>query len=119
MHIFKGLMACTLLSSAAVALAATDLGTGIASYYSREFKGARTASGEKFDPAAFTAAHRTAKFGSRIKVTNLGNGKDVTVRVNDRGPWAKGRIIDISYAAAREIGMHRSGTARVKLTLLD
>lgn len=102
-----------------MALAATDLGTGIASYYAREFKGSRTANGEKFDPTAFTAAHRTAKFGSRIKVTNLANGKDVTVRVNDRGPWGKGRIIDISYAAAREIGMHKSGTARVRLTLLD
>lgn len=119
MNIFNGLVAGALCLCASLALAATDLGTGVASYYGREFMGSRTASGEKFDPTAFTAAHRSAKFGSRIKVTNLSNGKDVTVRINDRGPWSKGRIIDISYAAAKEIGMHRSGTARVKLTLLD
>jgi rare lipoprotein A len=119
MNIFKALVAGGLLSCAGAVVAATDLGSGIASYYAREFKGSRTANGEKFDPGAFTAAHRTAKFGSRIKVTHLGNGKDVVVRINDRGPWTKGRIIDISYAAAKQIGMHRSGTARVKLTLLD
>lgn len=97
----------------------TDLGTGMASYYGKEFFGSRTASGEKFNPAEFTAAHRTAAFGSRIAVTNLANGKEVVVRVNDRGPWGRGRIIDISYAAAKQIGMHRSGTARVKLELLN
>lgn len=94
-------------------------GDGMASYYSNEFAGSRTASGERFDPAAMTAAHRTLAFHSRVAVTNLSNGKEVVVRINDRGPWGKGRVIDISYAAAREIGMHRSGTARVKLELLD
>lgn len=97
----------------------SPVGEGMASYYSSEFAGSRTASGERFDPAAMTAAHRTLSFGSHIAVTNLANGKEVIVRVNDRGPWGKGRIIDISYAAAKEIGMHRSGTARVKLELLD
>jgi rare lipoprotein A len=63
-----------------------------------------------------TAAHRSAPFGSRIRVTNLANGRDVIVRVNDRGPWTKGRIIDVSHAAARQIGMHQSGTARVRLS---
>jgi rare lipoprotein A len=97
----------------------SDIGSGIASYYGAEFAGSRTASGERFDPAAFTAAHRTLAFHSRVVVTNLANGKEVIVRINDRGPWGKGRIIDISRAAAHQIGMHRSGTARVKLELLD
>jgi rare lipoprotein A len=71
-----------------------------------------------FNPNALTAAHRTAAFGSLIRVTHLGNGKEVTVRVNDRGPFTRGRIIDISYAAAKKIGMHHSGTAKVRLTLV-
>jgi len=97
----------------------SHIGDGMASYYGSEFAGSRTASGERFDPAGLTAAHRSLAFHSRVVVTNLTNGKEVVVRVNDRGPWGKGRIIDISHAAAREIGMHRSGTARVKLELLD
>lgn len=103
---------------AAQATADADLGSGHASYYSNEFAGRRTASGELFDPAAFTAAHRTVAFGTRVKVTHLGNGREVVVRVNDRGPWGRGRIIDLSYAAAKQIGMHRSGTAQVKLSLV-
>lgn len=95
------------------------VGTGMASYYGKEFYGSRTANGERFNPGGFTAAHRTLAFGSRVAVTHIGNGKEVVVRINDRGPWGKGRIIDISYAAAKQIGMHRSGTARVKLELLD
>jgi rare lipoprotein A len=95
------------------------LGSGHASYYSHEFAGKRTASGETFNPNALTAAHRTVAFGSKVRVTNLANGKDVVVRVNDRGPWTKGRIIDISYAAAKQIGMHRSGTATVRLDMIS
>jgi rare lipoprotein A len=95
------------------------IGEGMASYYGNEFAGSRTANGERFDPAGMTAAHRSLAFHSRVAVTNLSNGKEVVVRINDRGPWGKGRIIDISHAAAREIGMHRSGTARVRLELLD
>lgn len=97
----------------------SEIGSGMASYYGSEFAGSRTASGERFDPGAMTAAHRTLAFHSRVVVTNLSNGKEVVVRINDRGPWGKGRIIDISHAAAKEIGMHRSGTAKVKLELLD
>ena len=97
----------------------SHIGDGMASYYGSEFAGSRTASGERFDPAGLTAAHRSLAFHSRVVVTNMANGKEVVVRVNDRGPWGNGRIIDISHAAAREIGMHRSGTARVKLELLD
>lgn len=95
-----------------------NLGTGIASYYGHEFSGRRTANGETYRGSALTAAHRTAPFGSRIRVRNLGNGREVVVRVNDRGPWSRGRIIDLSYAAAKAIGLHRSGTARVKLTMV-
>ncbi|MBN8844687.1 MAG: septal ring lytic transglycosylase RlpA family protein [Sphingomonadales bacterium] len=97
----------------------TEMGSGMASYYGRELAGNRTASGESFDPDDFTAAHRTLAFGSKVRVTNLSNGKSVIVRVNDRGPWGRGRVIDISQAAAKEIGMHRTGTAKVSMTLLD
>lgn len=96
-----------------------EIGTGMASYYGVELGGSRTASGERFDPAAMTAAHRTLSFGSRVAVTNLANGQEVVVRINDRGPWGKSRIVDVSYAAAKQLGMHRTGTAKVKLELLD
>lgn len=96
-----------------------EIGTGMASYYGSELSGNRTASGERFDPNAMTAAHRTLSFGSLVAVTNLANGQEVVVRVNDRGPWGKSRILDVSYAAAKQLGMHRSGTAKVKLELLD
>lgn len=97
----------------------TEIGGGMASYYGRELAGNRTASGERFDPGQLTAAHRSLPFGSRVRVTNTANGDSVIVRINDRGPFSHGRVIDVSHAAAREIGMHRSGTARVKLALLD
>jgi len=97
----------------------TEIGSGMASYYGNELAGNRTASGERFDPGQLTAAHRSLPFGSLVRVTNTSNGDSVVVRINDRGPFAHGRVIDVSTAAAREIGMHRSGTARVKLALLD
>ena len=77
------------------------------------------ASGERFDPDKLTGAHRSLPFGSLVRVTNVANGDSVVVRINDRGPFSRGRVIDISHAAARQIGMHRSGTARVKLALLN
>ncbi|HWW58751.1 MAG TPA: septal ring lytic transglycosylase RlpA family protein [Sphingopyxis sp.] len=97
----------------------TEIGGGVASYYGTELAGNRTASGERFDPGQLTAAHRSLPFGSMVRVTNTSNGDSVVVRINDRGPFAHGRVIDVSTAAAREIGMHRSGTARVKLALLN
>ena len=97
----------------------TEIGSGMASYYGNELAGNRTASGERFDPDAMTAAHRTLAFGSKVRVTNMANGQSVVVRINDRGPFGRGRVIDISHAAAREIGMHRSGTAKVRMTLVD
>jgi rare lipoprotein A len=94
------------------------VGQGHASYYGAELAGHRTASGERFDPGALTAAHRTLPIGSRVRVTNLANGMSVVVRVNDRGPGARSRILDLSRAAAKEISMIRSGTAQVKLELV-
>lgn len=88
---------------------------GTASYYGRAHHGKRTASGERFDQNALTAAHRTLAFGTRVKVTNLDNGRSVVVRINDRGPFGRGRIIDVSKAAAEQLNMLRSGTARVRL----
>ena len=96
----------------------TEIDGGMASYYGNELAGNRTANGERFDPGELTAAHRTLPFGSKVRVTNMSNGDSVVVRINDRGPFSRGRVIDVSHAAAREIGMQRSGTARVKLALL-
>jgi rare lipoprotein A len=110
---------CIGLPCLVMAKESAHLGTGEASYYGREFMGSRTANGEKFDPDALTAAHRTVAFGTRVRVTNLSNSKNVVVRINDRGPWKKSRIIDISYAAAKKIGMHHSGTAKVRLELVS
>lgn len=91
---------------------------GVASFYGTKFNGRRTASGEKFDNSALTAAHLSLPFGSLVKVTNVRNGKTVVVRINDRGPHVKGRIIDLSKAAAKKIGISHAGTARVKLEIL-
>ena len=88
---------------------------GEASYYGRELAGNRTASGERFNPHALTAAHRTLPMGTRLRVTNKSNGRSVIVRINDRGPFVRGRIIDISLAAARQIQMVGSGKAMVRL----
>src|SRR3546814_14958131 len=87
----------------------TELDGGVASYYGNELAGNRTANGERFDPGQLTAAHRTLPFGSMVRVTNMSNGDSVVVRINDRGPFSSGRVIDVSHAAAREIGMQRSG----------
>ena len=92
--------------------------TGIASWYGPGFHGGRTASGEKYDQHEMTAAHRTLQMPSLVRVTNLGNGKSVIVRVNDRGPFSKGRVMDVSELAARNLGMVGPGTAKVKLELL-
>jgi rare lipoprotein A len=91
---------------------------GVASYYGGRFHGRRTASGVRFDMHGLTAAHRTLPFGTRVRVTHLGNGRTVDVRINDRGPYIGGRIIDLSRGAAGAIGMHHQGVARVKVTVL-
>lgn len=89
--------------------------TGKASYYGNEFDGRKTASGEIFRQSKLTAAHKKLPFGTQVKVTNLKNGKSVTVKINDRGPFVAGRIIDLSKTAAEEIGMLKDGVAKVKI----
>ena len=91
---------------------------GIASWYGPGFHGRRTASGEVFDQAALTAAHPRLPFGTRVLVRRVDTGETVVVRINDRGPFKKGRVIDLSRAAARAIGLDRDGTAEVELYLL-
>jgi rare lipoprotein A (peptidoglycan hydrolase) len=89
--------------------------TGKASWYGPQHQGKRTASGEIFDHRLFTAAHPTLPFGTKIKVTNLANGKSVEVKINDRGPFIDNRIIDLSLGAAKALEMMETGTARVRL----
>jgi rare lipoprotein A len=93
----------------------TIVETGLASWYGPRFHGKRTASGEVFNQHDFTAAHRTLPWGSKVKVTNIANGKSVEVRINDRGPFGKGRIIDVSRAAARALGIVDSGITTVRI----
>ncbi|MBM3421873.1 MAG: septal ring lytic transglycosylase RlpA family protein [Chlorobi bacterium] len=92
---------------------------GRASYYADSFHGKRTANGETFRLQEYTAAHRSLPFGTTVRVTNLNNGRNVTVRINDRGPHLKNRIIDLSPAAARNIGILGKGTARVRIESLN
>ena len=94
------------------------IGSGRASYYADKFDGRRTASGEVFDQDGMTAAHRTLPMGSLVKVTCEKTGRSVTVRVNDRGPFTGSRVIDVSKAAARELGMINAGLTDVTLELL-
>jgi len=108
---------CGAFSIVAPACGATSPQTGLASVYSEKLNGKSTASGERYDSGALTAAHRTLPLGAEVRVTRLDNGKSVRVRVNDRGPQVQGRIIDLSSRAAAALGM-RSGVARVKVELL-
>jgi rare lipoprotein A len=93
----------------------TYLGEGLASFYGPGLHGRKTASGERFDQEDMTAAHRTVRFGTCVQVVNMENGRSVKVRVNDRGPFKEGRIIDVSQGAARKLGMLAKGLARVRL----
>ena len=93
------------------------LESGIASWYGKQFHGRKTANGERFDMDALTAAHPKLPFGSWVRVKNLLNGRSVDVRINDRGPYIKRRIIDLSRAAARALGV--SGTDKVEISVLD
>jgi rare lipoprotein A len=92
---------------------------GIASYYADDFHGKQTSNGEVFDMNALTAAHRTFPFGTKVRVTNLENNKIVVVRINDRGPFKEGRMMDLSMGAAKELDLIRTGTARVRLEVLE
>jgi len=99
--------------------ASRALGSGVASYYADRFNGQRTASGERFNNTEFTAAHRTLPFGSRVRVINPNSGASVVVRINDRGPFTRGRMIDLSRAAAEQVGIVRAGHGTVALELIE
>ena len=103
---------------APVEQAVRSLGSGSASYYADRFNGQRTASGERFSNSDLTAAHRTLPFGSRVRVTNPDSGESVVVRINDRGPFTRGRTIDLSRAAAQQVGIVRAGHGTVELELI-
>lgn len=92
---------------------------GIASYYAPKFHQRRTASGDIYDQEGLTAAHRLLPFGTRVRVTNLRNGKCVLLRINDRGPFRASRIIDVSYRAARELGFVQKGLAEVRVEVIE
>ena len=96
--------------------AATGASSGMASFYT---EGTRTASGEKFNTLELTAAHPTLPFGTKLRVTNVNTGRAVTVRVNDRGPYVAGRVVDVSYSAADALGMVGKGVAKVKLDVVQ
>ncbi|WP_413577566.1 septal ring lytic transglycosylase RlpA family protein [Bdellovibrio sp. HCB290] len=107
------------LPGCAHALQVGSVAKGKASWYGESHHGNRTASGEKFDMTEMTAAHRSLPMGSKVKVTSLSSGRSVTVRINDRGPFSKGRIIDVSEAAAKELGMIQKGVDQVKIEVLS
>jgi len=111
-------LSCAALSLMAFAPSPSraDNSTGVASFY---WQGQRTASGERFNPTEMTAAHRSLPFGTKVRVTNLRNGKSVVVRINDRGPFIRGRIIDVSRAAASHLGFTSAGLTRVSLVVVD
>lgn len=122
-HKMRALLALSLVVAFAsckttrtVGPAGAELGEGLASFYGVGFEGRLTANGETFDKEAFTAAHRTLPFGTCVRVTFVPTGKAVEVRVNDRGPFVANRIIDVSEAAARELGLITLGVGRVKLS---
>jgi peptidoglycan lytic transglycosylase len=122
-----GLAACALAAGCASSKAARPAtarpapGTrivGFASWYGQRHQGHVTASGEVYDMNALTAAHRTMPFGTRLRVRNIENGRSVVVRVNDRGPWANDRVLDVSLAAAKALGMVGDGVTRVEVVVL-
>lgn len=96
-----------------------DLGTMKASWYGPGFHGRKTANGERYDQMAYTVAHKSMKFGTLLKITNPKNGRNIVVRVNDRGPYIEGRELDLSKAAAHELGLIKRGIARLKVEKIN
>ena len=105
--------------SAGASVTQSGPAVGVASYYGKRYHGRKTASGERFNMHELTAAHRTLPFGTNLKVTNLANDRSVVVRVNDRGPFKRDRILDVSLEAARRLQMVAAGLARVRIEPLD
>ena len=118
--ILSALIAAPLLTGTATASAgpATHAQAGMASYYHDRFQGRRTASGTRYDKGELSAAHKTLPLGTRVRVTDSRSGRSVVVRINDRGPYHGGRIIDLSRAAANQIGLTGKGVGRVTLQVL-
>ena len=116
-----GRVLASMLVLAVVPVVRADPGncTGSASWYGDEFADRPTASGERYDPDKLTGAHRTLPLGSRVRVTNLVNGRSVLVTINDRGPYRRRREIDLSYGAARALGMIHRGVTRVRIELVE
>jgi rare lipoprotein A len=114
-RLFAGLLVGFLVFGGLASEVSAKSVTGWASFYK---SGKRTANGERFNPHGLTAAHRSLPFGTKVLVTNLKNGKSVIVRINDRGPFIKGRVLDLSLGAAKVVGLNRSGVARIKFTVL-
>lgn len=124
-----GILASGLLSTGCASIGAADksrpphqpavVETGMASWYGAEFQGRPTASGEVFDMNGISAAHRTLPFGTLVRVRNLDNGLEAEVRINDRGPFVRGRILDLSRGAARRLGMVEAGVAKIELRILE
>ena len=112
-RILAALSLCAFFSACALPATAQ---TGMASYYK---SGRLTANGERFNPNGYTAAHRSLKFGTKVRVTNLRNGRSVVVRINDRGPYVSGRIIDLTYGAAIAVGLHDTGIAQVQVAVVN
>ena len=108
-----------LITFISLSIAYGQVQTRKASFYADKFEGRPTASGEKYKHARLTAAHRTLPFGTLVRVTNLSNNRSVEVKINDRGPFVKGRIIDLSKAAAKQLGFLNAGLAEVKLEVVD
>ncbi len=98
---------------------ATKISTGVVSWYGDKFHGRKTASGEKYDKDELTAAHKSLPFGTKVKVTNIRNGKSVVVEINDRGPYAKSRVLDLSQAAFSEIGHTNTGVMQVEYEIIS
>jgi rare lipoprotein A len=101
----------------AIAIGHTEV--GIASFYHDRFQGRTTANGERFDQKAYSAAHRSLPFGTEVRVTRVDTGRSVVVTINDRGPFKKGRVVDLSRQAARDLGMVDKGLAKVKVEVLS
>jgi rare lipoprotein A len=114
----RGIALLALLTALAAPASSQAPMEGLASWYGEAFQGRLTSNGERFDKEKLTAAHRSLPFGTYVRVSNLDNGSSVVVRINDRGPFVDGRIIDLSEAAARLIGMIPTGTARVSVSIL-
>jgi rare lipoprotein A len=117
--LFLALQGCSSTPKIGQSQPAGHTESGMASFYGNEFQSRKTSNGERFDQAKLTAAHRTLPFGTRLKVTNTHNSKSVVVRVNDRGPFAKGRIIDLSSSAFKTIASLNAGVIPVRIEIIN